>query len=196
MPKGGGLFHATHGAAETGAKGGLMRHGLMFLFATAGILAGTAAIGAAAAETYRVPQAGSPALVADVPPGWQRQYTAPNELMITSADQWAVLEVSMIADPALAALPLPDVARQVFRNADLPRWGSSEPDSIGGHPGQAFIVTITRSGAPVGAARVILAKIDASHVARLTEIAVPKQTSPEDMAGLKEMISHLTVSGR
>ena len=173
-----------------------MRHWLTFLSAT-GVLVWTAAIGAAAADPYRVPKAGNPALVANPPAGWTVQYTAPNEAMISSADSMAILELEMISDPATAAKPLADVARDVLRRADLsPRWTSTEPESLAGLPGQAFIVSIARDGVPMGTARVVLAKIDASHIARLTEITLLKETPGEEMAALKELVSHLGISSR
>lgn len=172
-----------------------MRHGLTFLFAA--ILAGTVAIGAAAAETYRLPQTGTPALVAEAPPGWTGRYTGANEMAISPADDMAVLELAMISDAALAAKPLPEVATQLLRDADLsPRWSSTEPETIGGVSGQAFNVTIARDGAPVGTARLVIAKIDAGHIARLTEITLLKETPPEQMAALRALASHLTIAGR
>lgn len=174
-----------------------MRHRQKFLFAAAGILVWTTAIGTAAADSYRVPRSGNPALVATAPPGWTGQYTAKDEVTISDAANLAILEISVISDPALTAKPLPDVAAQVFRSADLsPRWTDTAPDTIAGLPGQAFIVPIVRNGAPVGVARVILAKIDASHVARLTEITILKETTSEELAGLKDIVSHLRISSR
>jgi len=171
-----------------------MRHWLRFLFATTGILACTAAISAAAADTYRVPQTGNPALVADAPPGWTGQRVGQNEVVISSPGEMAVVELSIISDPATAAKPLPEVAAEVFDSAPLPRWTSSEPASVAGLPGQAFITTVDR-GTPV-LVRVIIAKIDANHVATVKEITMPKGTTPEQLSGLNGIVSHLSISGR
>ena len=172
-----------------------MNHGLKILLAAAGVLAWAG--NAAADEPYRVPQTGNPALVADAPPGWTGQNISGTEMAISSADNLAILELAMISDPAMVAKPLPDIAHQVFINADLsPRWSSTEPDSIAGVPGQAFTVDIARDGVAVGVARVIIAKLDAGHAARLTEITLPKTTTPEELAALKELVSHLRISGR
>jgi hypothetical protein len=156
-----------------------------------------AAISGADAEDYRLPKTGAPALIAEAPPGWTGRYTGASEMAISPADDMAVLELSMISDASLAAKPLPEVATQLLRDADLsPRWSSTEPDSIGGVAGQAFTVIIARDGAPVGTARLVIAKIDPSHIARLTEITLLKETPPEQLEALKGLVSHLRISGR
>jgi len=169
-----------------------MRYWPKFLFAIAGVLVWTVAIGEAAADTYRVPQTGNPALVADAPPGWTGQSVGQNEVMISAPNDMAVVELSIISDPAMAAKSLPEVAAQIFDIAPLPRWTSTEPGSIAGLPGQTFMVTLDR-GTPV-AVRVSIAKIDASHVATVTEMTM-KATTPEQLAGLKELVSQLRLSG-
>lgn len=173
-----------------------MNHRSKLLWAATGILAGSALIDAAAADPHRVPEAGSPALLADSPPGWSAQYVRKDELTLSSADDLAVVEISVISDPVLAAKPLPEVARQVLISADLsPKWNSTEPDSIAGVQGQAFIEPIARDGVPVGLARLVVARIDAGHIARLTEITLIKVTTPEEEAALKTIISRLRIAG-
>lgn len=178
-----------------------MSHWLKFSFGLAGGVAGflvwSAATHAASAEAYRVPKAGNPGLVAQAPPGWTGRYDMPNEVTISSPDNMAILEVELISDAATAAKPLPDVARLVLRSADLsPRWTSTEPESVAGLEGQAFIVPIARDGVPVGLAHLVIAKIDAGHVVRVTEITLPKETPAEEAATLKDVVSHLSISGR
>lgn len=172
-----------------------MSHGLKILLASACVLVGTASL--ASAETFRMPKSGNPAVVAEAPRGWTGQNTGANELTISSPDNMALLEVQVISDPAMVAKSLPDIAHQVFINADLsPRWSETQPETVAGLQGQAFIEDIARDGVPVGLCRIVIAKIDAGHAVRLTEITLPKDTPPDQVTELKNMVAHLTISGR
>lgn len=174
-----------------------MSHSLKLLVAVAGASVLFAAANGAMAESYRLPKAGNPALAAEAPAGWKGQYTGANEMMISSPDDMAILELEMIADPAMAAKSLDEIARDVLRHADLsPRWTDTQPESVAGIQGQAYIIPIARDGVPVGAAHLIVAKVDDKHVARLTAIILPKETPAEEQAALKALISRVTVSGR
>ena len=163
------------------------------LAAAAAMLTATAA--AASADTFRIPESGTPALVAEAPAGWTGQSVRKDEMTMQDASDQAILEMSVISDPAMAAKSLPDIAHQILVAADLsPRWTSTEPDTIAGLQGQAFIEPIARDGQPVGLARVVVAKIDAGHVARLTEITLIKMTTPQEMSELGGILAHLRLN--
>jgi len=174
-----------------------MRHRLNFLRGLAAVSVLTAGASAASAETLRVPKTGTPALTAEVPAGWIATYTRTDELTIKDAPDMAILEVSVISDPALVAKPLDEIAREVLREAEVaPRWTSTGPESIAGLPGQAFIVPVIIDSRPVGTVRLFVAKIDAGHAARLTEITIVKGTTAQEEETLKTIVSGLRIEGR
>jgi len=133
-------------------------------------LAAALSLGAAAtaaADTYRVPKTGAPALTATLPSGWSGGYDAAGNLHLTPDDHSGAVMLSMTTDPSVAGVPVPTLAAGVFKAIGAPPYSATAPASLAGIAGSAFAGSFTNSAGVVLDVRLVIAKLDGSHQAFL-----------------------------
>lgn len=155
---------------------------------------GLAAFATAHAESYRVPQTGVPFLAVDVSQGWTARTDQWDNLQIIADDHAASLQLSMISDPRVDTTSMEDVAANIFKTAGAPPYARTEPDSIAGAPGQAFICVFPVNGVAL-VLRLIIVKLDSMHYATMAVLARQSLT-PAESAALNDLVAHVSIGGR
>lgn len=131
---------------------------------------------AAEAETLHLPKTGAPAFVVDAPPDWKSNYDQFGNLQLVAPDRSGFVEFSMLSDPSIDKTPASAVALAAFKSAGAENYAQTGPDTIAGHPGEAFTGVVTRAGVPLEM-RVVLSKLDGAHYASVT--VVRRRTATE-----------------
>jgi hypothetical protein len=157
-------------------------------FAAAGAL-GVAP--AARADVYRVPLTGSPALAVDAPAGWRGEADPQGRIVLTANDGSGIVELILIADPKLATMKEADMAAELFKSLGVPPYTRSEPDTIGGVRGQAFIGGKAGSGGAFGV-RLVLVRLDPTRMVLMVETTREPMTAAQS-AALKQLIGRISL---
>jgi hypothetical protein len=144
------------------------------------------------AQTVRLPKAGDPAFSMDVPTGWTYSYDANDNLQLMATDRSAVLQLSMIADERVATTTLETVAASIFQSAGAAPYTREEPGKVVGHAGEAFYGTLTEPQV-VLQMKLILAKLDNTHIAAISSLIRPDAT-PQQIAALNALIGLVQLS--
>ncbi len=123
------------------------------------------ATGSAQADSVRVPKTGDPAFAFAVPAGWTIFYDEYGNLRLTALDHSCALQLSMISDASVGKASLPQLAAQIMQAAQAKPFTKKQAAQVAGRNGTEFFSKITNDKGVVIELRVILVRLDASHVA-------------------------------
>jgi len=144
------------------------------------------------AGTVRLPKVGDPAFSVDVPTGWTYDYDQYDNLQFLASDHSTALQLSMIVSPEVATTPLSSVAANVFKSAGAQPYTRNEPSTLAGHTGEAFYGDLVVNNRTLHM-KVVLAKMDNSHIAALSTV-VEDGATPEQIAALNALIGLVQLS--
>jgi hypothetical protein len=155
-------------------------------------LVGAAALisGVAQAEVERLPASGAPAFQLDVPAGWTTRRSGDN-LFVTAGDRSAILVLSMIAGADANTVTL-DAAAAAALTGNATPFSRSEPTTFAGMAATAYYSTTTIPSVGVAPLRMVLARVDATHIAMQTEVVLPGAT-PAQRQALGALAAGVTV---
>ncbi len=141
---------------------------------------------------YRLPKTGAPALTVPSPPGWTPDYDEFGNLLLYAPDKSAALQLSMPSGAGIGLAAPSDLAALILKGAGAPPYDRTEPDSIDGEAGQAFISAIPEKAVTVDI-RVAIVKVDNDHVAVVAKLIRRDATSAQ-AADLNKLATRVTIS--
>lgn len=146
------------------------------------------------ADTFRLPQDGEPAFEVDAPLSWSATYDRYGNLHFLAADRSSSFQVSMIGDPGVARTSAAAVAAQIYKSAGARPYERTEPGSIAGVNGEAFVGVLPINGIDLDL-RVVLVRLDESHFACLSVLRRRGLTAEQSQA-LDHMLARVRFKGR
>ena len=152
------------------------------------------ATGIAQADPVRVPKTGDPAFAFDVPAGWTIFYDEYGNLRLTALDRSCALQLSMISDASVGKATLPALAAQIMRAAQAKPFTKKQAARAAGRDGTEFFSLITNDKGLVIELRVILVRLDASHVASQVAMKGDGITKAQ-RASLDNLIARVRLTG-
>ncbi len=151
-------------------------------------------ISGARADSIRFPATGTPAYAFDLPTGWSSAQDNFGNMRVTADDRSSALLLSFIVDPSVATATAPEVAVKIIKAAGAAPYTKSEPGSIAGIPGEAFITTMSNDRGVVIDMRLVLVKLDSSHYASLAILAA-RGISASSAAALNALVAQVRFAG-
>ena len=145
------------------------------------------------AQQVRLPASGVPAFEFVPPPGWTSQIDSYDNLQLLLPDRMGVVQLSMATgDDAKAALE--DFAAGILENAGAQPYGLSGPGVIAGRPGQSFQSSIVNQQGTKIDLLLVLARLDADHVAAQATIKAVG-INAADSAAIDDLIARVRIVG-
>ena len=154
------------------------------------ILGAVFAAQAASAAAVREPTTGDPAFAFDLPPGWTASSDAQSALRIADDDHSAFVYLVVMVDPTSTS----NIAADFLAAAGAEPYTATEPGTIAGLPGDAFISRFPGPGGITVALRLVLVKLDPSHCAAQTSVTLPNAT-PAQIAALTALLAQVRLTG-
>ena len=166
--------------------------GLKAVLSTIGLVVALSVSGAYGAE-LRWPKTGHIAFAFEVPAGWTYE-EAGDFAGINANNHESALNLSFVSDKASQSKPLTTLAAEILDASQSEPYSATEPDSIGGVAGTAFISQSTNPGGIHIATRLILVRADPTHVAAMTILMVVGG-DPADGPRMRSLISKVHLIG-
>jgi hypothetical protein len=150
--------------------------------------------GAAQAEVERLPAAGTPAFQVDVPAGWTTNRDGDGNLYVIAGDHSAVLVLNMVAADDAGAVTLDAFAATALSRANATPFSRSEAATLAGRAATAYSSTILNPSVGTVRIRLVLARLDATHIAVESELVQPNATAAQTQA-VSGLVGHLAIVG-
>lgn len=149
---------------------------------------------AEAQQSARLPRQGNPAIAVDVPAGWNVRYDDLGNLLITAVERYGGFSISMIEEDAVATRSLPDYAAAFLKEAKYPPFQRAQATTLAGRSGQDFF-TVAKNSSGVGLnVRVILVKLDGTHLVSVTRITAVGSTAAQE-ASMDALLARMRFVG-
>jgi hypothetical protein len=149
---------------------------------------------AADAQSLRTPKTGAPAMVLNVPSGWTAGYDERGNLQYSSADHALNLQLNMIVDESLRSISLAALAARILKEGNLPPFADTQPGSIAGRTGEAFLSKKTFANGVSVNFMIVLVRLGPSTIASLGRVARDGLTAAQQ-APLDEAIRKVRFIG-
>jgi hypothetical protein len=140
------------------------------------------------AENARLPAEGTPALSVDLPPDWhQKPVDEYGNLDIMHADRHVGIRLA-VNEGAFDKVRLRDMAAIQIKTAGFPPYSRTEPGSVSGHAGEAFVGS-GANGKGVGLDyRIVWVKVSSTHGIMVARLAATG-ASPKELEALDAMVN-------
>ncbi len=145
----------------------------------------------ARAEEARIPATGDPAYAFTVPAGWTTKYDPLGNLLLGDPSCSCRVSLSLV-NVDTTATTTAQFAAEVIKAAGAVPDPRTEPGSIAGMPGDAFLTTL-KGPATVVNFKLVLVKVDPSHLASMVVIT-PTAFSVRSAAVLDALLAQLQLT--
>lgn len=143
-----------------------------------------------------VPKDGSGlAMVVEPPAGWETEYDANGNLMISAADNSGSVQITMIEDPSVASTSTSDVANLYLKSVNGRPWTRIEPGKVADVAGETYVSTFPVAGAPDEILKLTIAKLDGSHLA-LVQVVWRTGATGDQADALVNLAARVTIAKR
>jgi hypothetical protein len=140
------------------------------------------AAGVAQAEVERLPAAGAPAFQVDVPTGWTTNRDGDGNLYVIAGDHSAVLVLNMVTANDASSVTLDAFAATALSHANATPFSRKDATSLAGRSAVAYISTIPNQSVGTVQIRLVLARVDATHIAVESELIQPNASAAQTHA--------------
>jgi hypothetical protein len=145
------------------------------------------------AETLRWPTTGQLAFTIELPQGWAFS-DGGSQALISANNHESSLGLFLINDGDRQNEPLSTLAAEILEASQSPPYSETAPGGVAGISGTIFISTAANPNGVDVVTRLMLARIDATHVAALIDMMV-EGGDPADRPRMDALISGVRLVG-